>query len=70
MWAVYHGPKVIMSVRTVKVFWMSKLYDLMEELVNTRAELSSEVGNLLSELVSHVAICKDQSFVSRKWHHK
>ena len=60
---VHRGPRV-MSLRTVKVFWMSTFYNLLEELVNTHAELSSEVDNLSPELVNRVAICKDQSFIN------
>ena len=61
---VHRGPKVIMSLRTVKIFWTTTFYDLLEELVNTHAELSSEVDNLSPEQVSRVAICKDQSFIN------
>ena len=61
---VHRGPKVVMSLRTVKVFWTSTFYDLLEELVNAHAELNSEVDNLSPGLVSRVAICKDQSFVN------
>ena len=60
---VHRGSKVVMSLRTVKVFWTSTFYDLLEELVNTQSELSSKMDSLSPELVSHVAICKDQSFV-------